>query len=447
MSAPLPDPMKTVPSLEDVIRGEPVKIKKKKAAVASAQDIHGNTAYLRDVIEKGLALEEHLILVMGDPFEHKNRPQVYQALGIHPDSSMIEQGYIMEKLEDAADKDIYGIGSAIDMHGGLEQYISLLKMQYQNITDEQINDQIVKNYEIYASEEFRDKILSQISKEEMQMVAAAMQENQIKMQIADQLLTDFEASEIAKVFNDYKGKLTVVNEFGNHCTAAGHKAIEEKLDDKSMFISYLNMRGSIEAGDMKVAVGSNTYGISNHSDNAAYGPELAQQINPQMQMAGVVKDFKKEQLKLLTKENVKNSPGYITNTSGGEEDQELDAIIIHSELGTPIGFEDGKSRYENYDDIGLLYLATTKLKDGGKVYAGHIHSDGEAVNELGILTKRTRGVVLTKKNGQVIEHMVETANKSNYDPIPYPIEELRERVDQEYRLIIKEVQRQYQEAE
>lgn len=446
MSAPLPDSMKTVPSLEDVIRGETRTVKKKNAVIASAQDIHGNMAYFRDIINKGLEIEEHVVAVLGDAFDHKLRPQVYQALGIHPDSRMIEQGYIMEKLEDDADKDIFGIGAAVDMHGGLEQYISLLKMQYQSVTDEQINDQIVKNYEIFQSEEFKDKVRSQITEEDMQMVGAAMQENQLKMQILDQLIVEYEAKQIADVMNEYKGKLTVVNEFGNHCTAIEHKAIEKYLDDPSMLISYLNLRGPIKAGGLTVAVGSNTYGISNPSDNAAYGPEIADKINPHMQLVGVMKDFKKAQLKLLTKANVANSPGYITNTNGGAEDEELDAIIIHSELGTPLGYEDGKSRYEKFDDIGLLYLATKRLKEGGKVYAGHLHSDAEGVNELGILTKRTRGVVLSKKNGSVIEHMVETPNKSNYDPIPYPLEEFNEKLEEQYQLVLEEMHKQYQQA-
>jgi len=59
MSAPLPDSMKTVPSLEDVIRGETRTVKKKNAVIASAQDIHGNMAYFRDIINKGLEIEEH----------------------------------------------------------------------------------------------------------------------------------------------------------------------------------------------------------------------------------------------------------------------------------------------------------------------------------------------------------------------------------------------------
>ncbi len=445
MSAPLPKEIKTIPGLEEILQDE-VSIKKgKDAVVASAQDIHGNTAYLTDIIEKGLALGKHVVLVTGDLHNHTHREQAYHQMGVVPDSNLILQHYVTSSLDDDADKRAFMVGQEVEKIGSLETFVSLLQSQY-GLSDEQIEDQFVNPFKLYATEEFQEKVKEVLEKEEAQEVFAQMQQNQIALQIADSLISDYEATQLANVLNQYQGKVTVVNIHGNHGNMLEHRALQDKLTDKNMLVHGLTVRGAIEAGGMRVGIGSNTYGISNPSEDAVYGSEVAQALNPQMIPAGVAKHLTKEQLAMLTAQNVKNTPGYIINTNGGVEDEDLDAMIVHSEIGTPIGFEDGKSRYENYDDIGLVYLATKRLKEGGKVYAGHIHSDKEGVNDLGILTKRSRGIVLKKEGGKVREYEVNTANKNNYDPIAYPIDELRSKLEQEYQKVMQEMEKQYQQA-
>jgi hypothetical protein len=249
-----------------------------------------------------------------------------------------------------------------------------------------------------------------------------IQENVGQAQMIDHAIDLVQAKGYATIMNKYAKDITFVYNPGNHDSAQEIKLLQTLV--KGLKVGN-EIKGTMQVGSLKFQTAGNVYGMANPSDNYAYPGE--DKLYPHMMSNTLTDKLNAEELAAITEKQAKESLDYVRMTNNGEEDVDLDALLLHSELGKPLGWENKESRLGFYDDLGVAYLAKTKLK--GPIVAGHMHSSQHGKNMLGIKTARYQVTLLDKTSGKLKASVLDY-NKFQYAYDPNEIQQVLKMMEQ-----------------
>jgi Icc-related predicted phosphoesterase len=403
--------------------------------VVSLNDLHGNYGRIEQAVEKALEYSNKAVVVMSDVFSHKKRGPLFEKLGLQAPQQVVFD-YVSDKLDDEG-RQTFQFGMMLEQYGGLDSYLTLARNQMPSHDVDEARQQLQPIYDSFKSQEFQQQlqnILQNASESERQELAEKQQEMSIKLRIADMMCTQQQVAGLVEVMEKFKGRVTWVMNPGNHDSILGFGLAKQMYSASDDVKDINTISGAIEVGDMRFQGGGNVAGMGISSDGMVYG-KAVEQLYPHMYSRGFAQDLTMEQVEAASPEHLARSNDYrrIGDVEG------LDFLLIHSEFGKPVGFEDKESPFPNIDELGLAYVAVNGLKNDAPIIAGHIHSNGEGTDSLGNKVKRSHDVILRKVNGELtLEELSESAIEGD---ISYSIEQFKENLAKQYALVLENMEK------
>lgn len=382
---------------EQIGEYESLKLKDYAPVVADVGDIHCNYGRLEQACERAIAEAQggKAVIVMDDMFDHFGRLPVYQKFGAQ-DPFDLQVSYLAQKVE-GEEKEILAFVAAVEKYGGPDQYLAMAKQQMPSFDEKQFMSQYQQ-----VVEQFKLRVAPKIklSQEEMEEAQVMLAENEKRLVAADRAMDYAQARPYAKIIDKYSDKLLFIVKRGNHDSATAIQAIYDQLENKDALKVGDRIKGAIEVGSLKFQMAGNVFGITNPSDIMVYGNQVGLLYDHMLPSKSVTDDISK--LEETSFYDVSRSRDFLRITNNQTEMSKLDALLLHSELGNPLGVE---SRYAAIDDMGIAYLAKNHLAKDGAIVAHHLHSTQEGKNSLGVSTIRHHSVLITKKAGLMFEKL------------------------------------------
>lgn len=393
-------------------------------AMVMLNDTHADLDIIQKSIDELQKYEGKKIISLSDYFDHHNRKEVFARYGIK-DEQALYLGLVRDKLSDDEQKNVFDYVTTIQSMGGIKNYLNRA-LQSGQISQEHAQDFIKEQMYSYSQAEKKFKELNleekaNLSEKELKELDQLVEKNKVMGLALDQAMNIYEAQGLAKIINESKDITWVMNS-GNHDPVNAWEEVYKLLDDKNKLIDANKIKGVMRLGkeELNVAFAGNCYGIMNPTDSLVYGEDLIQELYPQMRPYGVAQDITKEQADSLSEENIKQSLNWHRISDSGKDKTKIDVLALHSELGTPLGFEENKV-YPNIDDVGILYLSKNQMSENGFIAAGHIHSDAEGENEFGTKTVRGPATLVTKENGNLEFKRIQ---KEHHDGSSYDLDKI-----------------------
>jgi hypothetical protein len=387
------------------------------SVIGYVPDLHGNAEGLRDFIRELKKRNEgkQVYVVLGDMDSKTDRIKYIQEhmedMDLAPPEYAVSRYILEDVLKNDFERENFQLFSAVEQNGGISNYLNILKNEYG--ADFQQLSRAKQDYEAAKSFVEKNKLLERVEGHSDKINEIGL-EAKIKHMALDNAMKVYNAQRIGEVIAE-EG-VTAIVEPGNH-TDLGYVGMLKQIAGDDKVVMDYELGGAIELGSgenkMRFQAASNVYGISHHSDSFAYTPEEIQALYPWMYSKTMGEDLTGKDVSL---EDAIESEEYKRITAGGTEDENLDFLLLHSEIGFPNGFDKSRQIYPNLDDKGIVYLAEHMLNPykghkGGVVFDGHIHSDNEGEKEgFNHYNIRMAYAMISKVNGKLNVEKFESAN-------------------------------------
>jgi len=413
-------------------------------------DLHVATDALNEV---GMTLLERAngkdaCIVLSDVDERKDRAGLARQFGV-PHTQEYVGGLLSNALADESERVTFEYLFAIDFYGGIEKYIELVRAENPTFDVEKER----KRYQQKSTEakntglEGKIREIMQANKEQISQDISELKT--ISMSL-DRAISRYNMDRVArevKIINEVAaetglGQLKVIAGAGNHDTEYDVSLLQEALGKDVVYNAH-ELKGSIEFGEgderIRFQIAGNCYGINQQFDQQAYTPEEVKALYPHMlREEAIVEDFRGEDLPRIREEGALRSSEYQRMRAGESKDSELDFLLLHYEVGEPMGFE-GRSLYRNLDSVGVLYTIANHLRrdeEGfARVYSGHLHGEANGkYQEWGIRKARNYATIIDKTGEEILDI------SSKHPKLEYDLNEVQRLFNEEYNRLIEQTQ-------